>query len=619
MSTSIQTVVLRRRTCCGRSMGGALFRRSRLIMIATAAFAVASAAAADAPPNVLLIMTDDQGWGDLGTHGNSAIRTPQLDGLAAQSARFDRFFVSPVCAPTRASLLTGRYAARTGVSGVTGRREVMRADELTMAEAFAASGYATGCFGKWHNGEQFPNHPHGQGFQEFFGFCGGHWNQYFDTPLEHRGKPVATRGYITHRITDAAIEFVRRHAGADQPFFCYVPYNAPHTPWQVPDKYYRRYDDEELGKPTASAYAMIECIDEDVGRLLATIDKSGAADNTIVLFLTDNGPNGRRYNGGMRGAKGSVHEGGVRVPLLVRWPGRIKPQLVSRLAAHIDLLPTLAALCGVDLASLRRPDGAALRGKPLDGISLAGSLLGASPEDDSPDRQLFTYRWLRSGKVYGAVRTNRFRFTRDRDGDQLFDMQADPGQETNLAKSNPHQLQTLKAAFETFRDQASRASRNPTPIPVGHPQAARVELPAVEAKLAGAVSFRNGPGWAHDWIVNWLEPTDRITWPLEVKTAGRYEVRLQYAAAAEGIGSRLRLSAGPQSLAFRVTKPFTTPEADRPERDHSKGVRKMREFGVMRCGQITLPAGRVALELKARELKQLHGIEVGGLVLTKLP
>ncbi|MCA9051143.1 MAG: arylsulfatase, partial [Planctomycetaceae bacterium] len=327
-------------------------------------------------PNVVVILTDDQGWGDVSCHGNPQIQTPHMDALAAEGAWFDRFFVSPVCAPTRASLLSGRFDVRTGVSGVTGRLEVMRSDEVTIAELFRDAGYRTGCFGKWHNGEQFPNNPAGQGFEEFFGFCGGHWNNYFDSTLEHNGRPVKTTGYITDVLTDAAIRFVTGDPG--RPFFCYVPFNAPHTPWQVPDEWFDKCADRTSDRATQCAYAMVENIDHNVGRLLDALGEQ--RHNTIVVFLTDNGPNGQRYNGDLRGIKGSVHEGGVRVPLFISWPGKIAPRKIDRIAAHVDLLPTLAELCGVAVEST----------KPLDGRSLVPLLNGTTTANDWPDRSLFT-------------------------------------------------------------------------------------------------------------------------------------------------------------------------------------------------------------------------------------
>ena len=196
-------------------------------------------AAVAAAPNVLLVMTDDQGYGDFSLHGNPHLRTPQIDALASQGVRFDRFFVNSFCAPTRAALLTGRWPLRTGCHGVTHNREAMRAEEVTLAEALRGAGYRTGCIGKWHNGKQFPLTPQGQGFDEFFGFTGGHWNDYFDATLLRGARPEPTHGYITDVLTAEAMRFISASKGA--PFFCYVAYNAPHSPFQVPDAYFERF------------------------------------------------------------------------------------------------------------------------------------------------------------------------------------------------------------------------------------------------------------------------------------------------------------------------------------------------------------------------------------------
>ena len=255
-------------------------------------------------PNIVLIMTDDQGYGDLGFHGNEKIDTPVLDRLAQESVRFDRFFVCPYCTPTRAALMTGRYPLRTGAASVTRGLETVRSEEVTIAEVLRAVGYATGCFGKWHIGEHYPNHPNGQGFEEFFGMPQGHWDNYFDPKLEHNGRTVQTRGFITDVISDYAVRFIEEQR--DRPFLCYVSYNAPHTPHQVPDRYFDKYTARGLDSRTAAIYGMVENIDENVGRLLESLDELRLADRTIVLFLSDNGaegPEGSRYNAGMRGMK----------------------------------------------------------------------------------------------------------------------------------------------------------------------------------------------------------------------------------------------------------------------------------------------------------------------------
>ena len=308
-------------------------------------------------PNVILVMTDDQGYGDVRSHDNPLIDTPNLDQLAQDGARFKNFFVSPLCAPTRASLLTGRYHIRTGTVNVSNNLEIMRSEETTIAELFKVNGYNTALFGKWHNGEHYPHNPNGQGFDEFVGFCAGHTGNYFDPILEHNGGTIETRGFITDVLTDKAMEWIE--AKRNEKFFCYIPYNAPHTPYQVPDAYYEKYKDRGLDVKTATLYGMVENIDDNMGRLLKKVEELGLQENTIVLFLTDNGPNTRdRYNGGMKGHKGQVDEGGVRVPLFVRWSGHIKPdRVVDGLAAHIDLLPTLADLCDIEVPDSLRLDG----------------------------------------------------------------------------------------------------------------------------------------------------------------------------------------------------------------------------------------------------------------------
>ncbi|MBW3599740.1 MAG: arylsulfatase, partial [Planctomycetes bacterium] len=384
----------------------------------------ASSAAAQSPPNVVVILSDDQGWGDLSVHGNKNLATPNIDSLARDGALFEQFFVCAVCAPTRAEFLTGRYHPRGGVRGVSTGQERMDLDERTIGDVFKAAGYATGAFGKWHNGMQSPYHPNDRGFDEYYGFCSGHWGDYFSPELEHNGKLVRGEGYIIDDFFNHALAFIEQNRG--RPFLCYLPLCTPHSPMQVPDEYWEKFAGKELGQrhrepdkedvpKTRAALAMCENIDADVGRLLAKLDELKLAENTIVLYFSDNGPNSWRWNGGMKGRKGSVDEGGVRSPLLVRWPGRIRPGLrIETIAGAIDLLPTLADVAGIEL----NPQ------KPLDGVSLTSLLTEAGGE--WPERMLFNY-W--NGKM--SVRTQRYRL--DPAG-QLFDMVADPGQHKNVAR-----------------------------------------------------------------------------------------------------------------------------------------------------------------------------------------
>lgn len=480
------------------------------------------------PPNILLIMTDDQGWGDLSIHGNPILETPRLDSLARQSVRFDRFYVSPVCAPTRASLLTGRYHLRTGTSWVTHRKEVMRSTEVTVAEYLQEAGYRTGLFGKWHNGAQYPNDPLGQGFDEFLGFCAGHWNNYFDTRLMHNRDTVQPEGYITDVLTDGAIEFMRNTR--DQPFFCYVPYNAPHGPFQVPDKYFDKYSDMGLEDKNAAVYGMCENIDDNVGRLLQTLEEENITENTIVVFLTDNGPNGQRYNGGMKGKKADVDEGGVRVPCFIRWPGKLpENRLVKQLAAHIDLLPTLMDLAGLPLDPVH----------PLDGRSLLPLMTEESP--DWEDRAIFNVQTNGELKLFpGAMRTPDYRLVIDRENqNHLYHMGRDPGQENDIAAEDPERVDSMRLVYEQWFAEVTKDGIDPPPIPVGYPSVPVTELPAPEAQLHGGLQFEGGMGWANDYIVSWTSPADSAVWQIFPAEADAYELQVEYTAAQSAVGTTL--------------------------------------------------------------------------------
>ena len=221
-----------------------------------AAAPFAAAAAQGQPPNVVVFLADDAGWGDYSVNGNPDVRTPHIDSLARDGVSLKWFFVQPVCAPTRAELLTGRYHPRSGVRGVSTGQERMALGEKTLADAFKAAGYATGAFGKWHNGSQWPYHPNARGFDEFYGYTSGHWGEYFDPPLERNGRMERARGYIVDVLTDAALDFITRHK--EGPFLCYVPFTTPHSPWAVPEKYWHRFRDRSLtrqGDPAGAGRA----------------------------------------------------------------------------------------------------------------------------------------------------------------------------------------------------------------------------------------------------------------------------------------------------------------------------------------------------------------------------
>ncbi|ARK12857.1 arylsulfatase [Fibrella sp. ES10-3-2-2] len=553
-------------------------------------------------PNVVFILTDDQGWGDLSLHGNRLVETPHLDQLARSGAQFERFFVSPLCAPTRASLLTGRYHLRTGTVSVTQGWERMRSTELTLAEVFRQNGYATGCFGKWHNGEHASEDPNGQGFDEFLGFCAGHWNNYFDTDMQHNDQMVATKGFITDVLTDAALNFINKHKA--QPFFCYIPFNAPHSPHQVADRYFDKYKAKGLDDELSSIYGMIENVDDNVGRLLAGLDQLGLSQNTIVVFATDNGPNGHRYNGEMKGIKGSVDEGGVRVPLFVRWPGKIRPQARIRPnTAHIDLLPTLVGLCGLRFKPAN----------PIDGRSLAALLLGKT--DTLADRVLFTHvaGMSESGlpAAPGAVRTSKYRLVRQKDQIHLYDMLGDPSQLTDLATDQPQQLRTLQIAYDRWFRDVSRGISPYRPVPVA---GRRVLLQAPEAHFSGKVRYKQGNGWANDWLINWQSSADSIWWDVAVERPGVYQLSLQYTAQNAALGTLLIITAGNKTLHQVLRTSFDPPLKPSPDRIPRKEVYE-KPWAWLRLGKLELPRGNHRILLQAGSVPSGQVADVKALLL----
>ena len=551
-------------------------------------------------PNIVLIMTDDQGYGDLGFHGNDKIDTPVLDRLATESVRFDRFFVCPYCTPTRAALMTGRYPLRTGAAAVTRGLETVRGEEVTIAEVLRSAGYATGCFGKWHIGEHYPSHPNGQGFDEFFGMPQGHWDNYFDPKLEHNGRMVQTRGFITDVITDYALGFIEQQR--NRPFFCYLPYNAPHTPHQVPDRYFDKYIARGLDTRAAAIYGMVENIDRNVGRLLEKLDEMDLADRTIVIFLSDNGPEGpegSRYNAGMRGMKGTVHEGGMRVPLFVRWPGQFKADtVVEPIAAHVDLLPTIAELCGV-----KKPETL-----PLDGRSLVPLLTGQA--GDCPDRMIFarTSGWrsvlsfnepvVRDLHTLGkTVRTQRWRAVNTGEGWQLYDMANDPSEKQDVAADHPQTVQRLAAAYARWFADVTQEPIVRPPIPVGYRQRPTVELPAPEAYFTGDIRWYNQFGFAHDWLTGWTDSKDTIWWDVDVVTAGRYEAAIQYTCPPEAVGTHLRVDGKGAFVEGEIENAYNPEPRQRPTR-HPKN-RFIQTFATQSLGDIHLDQGRQRITLRA--------------------
>lgn len=541
-------------------------------------------------PNIVIFLADDQGWGDLSVHGNTNLSTPNIDSLARDGALFESFYVCSVCAPTRAEFLTGRYYARGGVRGVSTGQERLNLDETTIAETFQAAGYRTAAFGKWHNGSQHPYHPNARGFDEYYGFTSGHWGHYFDPVLDHNGELVRGKGYLTDDLTNHAIEFIEQNR--NRPFLCYLPYNTPHSPMQVPDRFWDRFADKELAlrhrdpdkedvPKTRAALAMVENIDWNVGRVLEKLDELELADNTIVVYFSDNGPNSWRWNGGMRGRKGSIDEGGLRVPFLIRWPGRIEGgSKVSRIAGAIDILPTLAELAGVPLISR----------KPLDGVSLKPLLTGGG--EDWPERMIFS---LRRRQV--SVRSEQYRL--DAEG-RLYDLGADPGQRQDVAAENPEPAARLgEAAAKWGAEVLKDLGPDDRPFTVGYSRATL--LPARDGVPAGGVERSARPPNC-SFFTNWSGLEGRMTWDIEVAESGEYEAEIYYTCAAEDVGSKVELSFEGSRVEGKVNEahdpPLVGAESDRTPRGESL----VKDFRPLSLGGIQLEAGRGTLTLRALEI-----------------
>ena len=519
--------------------------RTYLSLTVAAFFMLASCqTTAPAPdrPNVILIMTDDQGYGDFGFTGNPVIRTPEIDAMASRSAIMERFYVSPVCAPPRASLMTGRFNYRTRAIDTWIGRAMMEPEEVTVAELLSEAGYATGIFGKWHLGDNYPMRPQDQGFQEVLVHRGGGIGQpadplggegkYTDPILFHNGEETPMKGYCTDIYFDAAMDFIEAGVKQGKPVFAYIPTNAPHGPYHdVPEDLYQMYKQldlrpafaasvgdaqaAKLADQTARTFAMITNIDQNVGRLFERLRALGAYDNTLVLFLTDNGPAGPRYVGALRGYKGGVNEGGIRTPLLAHWPARLRAGRASdRVAGHIDMLPTILEACGVPLPA----------GLQLDGRSILPLLEGKAGE--WPDRTVFV-QWHR-GDVPERFRnfagvSQRWKILHQNFDEghppdplqfELYDLEADPGEQNNLAATHPDVLARLRQEYDAwFDDVGSTRPDNYAPprIFIGTPHENPVVLTRQDWRRLGEAD-------------NW-GPASRGYWLLRAAAAGEYDLR----------------------------------------------------------------------------------------------
>lgn len=547
------------------------------------------------PPNVIVFISDDQGWGDFGFQGNSNFVTPNIDRLAKEGTVCTRFYVCPVCAPTRAEFLTGRYHPRGGALGVTQGEERLDLDEVTLADRLSRRGYATGAFGKWHNGSQYPYHPNARGFDEFYGFCSGHWGDYFSPPLEHNGNPIRGNGFVADDFTDHALSFINEHR--DRPFFCYVAFNTPHTPMQVPEAYFDRVKTRELqfrheGRKgekeddamTRAAIAMVENIDTNVGRVLDHLDQLELTNQTIVFYFNDNGPNSYRWNAGMKGRKGSTDEGGVRSPLLARWPGVIPSQrTLEQLSGAIDLVPTICDWIGDPMVS------PSTSGKPLDGISLASLL--TDPSQPTIERSLFT-QW--GGKI--AMRHERFLF--DANGG-LFDLYDDPTQSRDLRERLPEKAELMQRSIATWKRDVLDPGPSDRPFLVGHPKRQRTELPAQDGKCSGPSVRRSNTAPNCSYFSGMTSRDDEVFWKIQTLQEGLYDVVIQYTAPENAIGVEVECDAGRVKTKRAIKNAFTSLKyGDEHDRVPRQTESLMKEFKSMSLGQISLEAETMTVRLR---------------------
>ena len=485
-------------------------------------------------PNVILIVTDDQGYGDMSCHGNPYLNTPNIDRLHDEGISLDDFHVDPYCTPTRAALMTGKYSVRVGAWAVTEGRQLLNAKEATMADVFAASGYRTGMFGKWHLGDPYPYAPRYRGFHDTVHHLAGGvdeignpvGNDYFSDTYYRNGVPEKFRGYCTDVFFDETLRFIRKGeaTGFEQPFFVYLPLNAMHGPLTVDPSYSDPFLAKGLSDPRSKFFGMVQNFDENLGRLLQSLNQWGIDENTVVIFMGDNGTGGgvdsrtmEGYNAGMRGKKGSTYEGGHRVACFARWPGTLDSGgTVEELTAHLDWLPTLIDLCG-----LEKPSDVA-----FDGRSIESLLHGKS--SNWRERKLFVDRQADQLEMWNpsvepeqkypgrVVLTERWRLVNG----ELYDILDDPSQKADLARQNPKVIESLSAAYKKhFEDVADHGGRF-TPFIIGAPE----ENPT-------RFTTRD---WHHTdggviWKMSLVEDDSLFVngfWALDTHAEGRYEFRI---------------------------------------------------------------------------------------------
>ncbi len=515
-----------------------------------------SYANAEKPPNVVLVITDDQGYGDIEAHGNPIIKTPALNQLLSESVSLKDYHVAPTCAPTRSALQTGHWTNRTGVWHTIMGRSLLRENEITMGQVFKENGYATGLFGKWHLGDNYPFRPEDRGYSEVLRHGGGgvgqtpdYWNNaYFNGTYFHNSKPVKVKGFCTDVWFDYAKRFIREQKKADKPFFAYISTNAPHGPMHAPVEYSNAYQDQEVRQ--ANFFGMITNIDSNIATMRAFLEREGLAENTIFIFTTDNGSangqyyhgskNTSSYNAGMRGRKGSEYDGGHRVPFFIHWPkgDLVGGRNVEALTAHVDILPTL-----IDLTGIKAPGGVS-----FDGVSLK-PLLHGMDEKEWPDRILITdsqrvkdpIKWRKS-----AVMTSQWRLI---NGRELYDIKADPGQTRDIAAENPQVVKRLANFYNAWWTELQPTFKQEAAIYLGH--------------AAGNPATLTSHDWITEQRVPWNQRNIREAvgkgttgfWRVNIVEDGTYKIRLRRWPEESGAALGAALAPGaivPGDQAYRA-------------------------------------------------------------------
>ena len=473
-------------------------------------------------PNVIFVITDDQGYGDIGYHGNPVLNTPHLDQMARESVQLDNHHHDPLCSPSRAALLTGQYACRNGVWHVIHGRHLLNPDALTMAEVFSANGYRTGMFGKWHLGDNYPFSPQYRGFDDVLCHRGGgvgelpdFWgNNYIDDVYIHNGEPLQCRGYCTDVFFDAALDFI--NANVENPFFVYLATNAMHAPHIVPERYAAPYIAQGLPEERAKFYGMIANFDENMGRLFERLAARELDKNTIVIFTADHGtaagfdpPTGSGFNAGLRGKKGSVYDGGHQVNFFLRWSDHLPAEgRITELTAHVDVLPTLIDLCDLNHN----------RDRTFDGLSLVPLLRGDT--DSLPERSIIVQlqpdrpqKWHQTVVLNGSWRLVN--------GIELYNVEADRTQERDVASMFPQVLAALRRDYDAWWQGMRDAFSQIIAIPVGTKHENPVLLSARDwHPTDGSVP------WKQIWIDDPAYDANGF-WMIEVADAGLYKIELR--------------------------------------------------------------------------------------------